>query len=96
MLVFLAALSTNRTYLGVELSAVVVAGAVQRNDLVAEDVVSGLEVAGDGQRRGELVGNQVIRDPVSVAASLEKATLRDLGPAKGRGGQRRAVAYYPY
>lgn len=69
-------------YLRVELSAVVAAGAVKGNDLVADDVVACLEVSGNGGGRSEVVLDEVIGHPGSRAAGSDQAALRDLGPAK--------------
>lgn len=56
--------------LGVCLGAVGLAGCVQRDDLVANDVVAGSNVR-EGNVPGEVVGDQVIGSPLAgVAARL--------------------------
>jgi hypothetical protein len=70
--------------LRVRLGAVSLARGVQRNDLVAQDVVAGCEV-GNRQVPGEVVLDEVVGDPgAGVVAGFPGAAL-DLGPAEGGG-----------
>jgi hypothetical protein len=66
---------------------------VQGDDLVADDVVAGLEVLGDRSAGGELVLDEVVGSPGARAARGNQTLLRDLGPAKSARGKRRAVTY---
>lgn len=75
--------------LRVVLRAVVALAAVQGDDLVADDVVAGLQVARDRGRRGEVVGDERVRHPRLPA---DDGALADLGPAQVARVLRRAVA----
>lgn len=66
--------------LRVSLSTIGLAGGVEANDLVAENVVTGLEVLGDGELPGEAITNEVVGGPVTGVASRLETLLGDLGP----------------
>jgi hypothetical protein len=68
--------------LGVGLRAVVLASRVKANDLVSENVVTGLEVSGHGELPGETVTNELIGCPHARVATRNVALLGDLGPSK--------------
>jgi hypothetical protein len=53
---------------------------VETNDLVAEKVVTGLEVLGDGELPGEAITDEVVGGPVTGVAARLEALLSDLGP----------------
>lgn len=74
--------------LRVVLGAVVGAGAVQRDDLVPDHVVAGLELGRDRQRRRVVARRQRVRRPRPRAVP----GLGDLGPRQGPGRRRRAGA----
>jgi hypothetical protein len=65
--------------LGIGLGAVGVASRVQGEDLVAEDVVAGGQVAGDVDGPGVAVADQVVRGPVAGVGARVEAGLADLG-----------------
>lgn len=79
-----------KTYLGVELSAVVTSSAVQSDDLVTDDVVAGRQVPGNRRGRSEVVADEVVGDPC-LCAGVDNTGLRDLPPAKGSGSKGCAV-----
>ncbi|KAJ3543722.1 hypothetical protein NM208_g3427 [Fusarium decemcellulare] len=66
--------------LGVGLGTVGLAGRVEGDDLVSENVVAGLEVSGDGESPREAIANQLIRSPSSRIGARDEALLGDLGP----------------
>lgn len=68
---------------GVVLSTIRVLGGVEGNDLVAENVVAGLQGRGDGDVPSEVVGDQVVRGPETGVGSIYQTTLVDLDPLKG-------------
>lgn len=69
--------------LRVVLGAVVGAGAVQGDDLVAQDVGARGQVAGDREARAEVVADEGVGDPGRAA---DDGALADLGPAEAAGG----------
>lgn len=75
--------------LHIQLRAIVVLPAVQRNDLVADDVVAGRELCGQHGGRLEVVGDEGVGDP---CAGGEDGGLGEFGPAEGGGGEGCAVA----
>ena len=68
--------------LRVVLGTVVAASAVQGDDLVAEDIVAGLEVAGEGGGGGEVVGDELVSHPGLAA---DDGALAELGPSEVSG-----------
>jgi hypothetical protein len=68
--------------LGVGLGTVVLASGVKTDDLVSEDVVTGLEVLGDGELPGVTVRDELIGSPAAGVAARDKALLGDLGPSE--------------
>lgn len=61
--------------LGVALSAILVTGRVQSNDLVAQDIVSGSNIAGDGDGPAVVVGDQVVSGPGAGSFTAINETL---------------------
>lgn len=68
---------------GVVLGTVRVLGAVERDDLVAQDVVAGLERGGDGDVVGEVVGDQVVGRPDSRVGAGDETRCVNLDPLEG-------------
>jgi hypothetical protein len=68
--------------LGVGLGTVVLASGVKTNDLVSENVVTGLEVLGDGELPGVTVRDELIGSPAAGVAARDEALLGDLGPSE--------------
>lgn len=66
--------------LRVSLGAVGLAGGVEANDLVAENVVTSLEVLGDGELPGEAITDEVVGGPVTGVTTRLQTLLSDLGP----------------
>jgi hypothetical protein len=66
--------------LRVSLGTIGLAGRVEANDLVAENVVTGLEVLGDGELPGEAIPDEVVGGPVTGVAARLEALLSNLGP----------------
>ncbi|GJC98596.1 hypothetical protein ColKHC_07422 [Colletotrichum higginsianum] len=60
--------------LGVVLGAVLLAGGVESNDLVAPDVLAGLQGGGDGDLPGEVLGDELVGSP----AAAGETSLLDL------------------
>jgi hypothetical protein len=77
--------------LGVGLGAVGLARSVQRDDFVANDVVTRGNI-GEGQVPGEVVGNQVIGSPLTGVAARLPGLGRNLGPLQARRVDGTAVA----
>lgn len=73
--------------LGVELGAALLEALVEGDDLVAEDVVSGLDVGGDLDAHAEVVLEELVVRPEAGAspagAELDLALLLDLEPLEG-------------
>lgn len=66
--------------LGVVLGTVRVLGRVESDDLVADDVVTGLERRGDGDVVGEAVVDQVVCGPGTGVGAADQTSLIDLDP----------------
>ena len=79
--------------LRVVLRAVGLVAAVQRDDLVAQDVLSWRDGFGDGKRPAVVVGDQVVRGPVARGAgAVDQPGLADLEEVERRLVDGRAVA----
>jgi hypothetical protein len=65
---------------------------VQGDDLVADHVVAGLEVLGDGRARRVVVGDQGVGDP-GAGAGRDDGGLADLGELEAASGGGSAFAY---
>lgn len=62
---------------------------MQRNDLVADDVVAGCQLSREDRRGLEVVGDECVGYPF---ARGDDGGLREFSPAEGRGGEGSAVA----
>lgn len=66
---------------------------MQGDNLVANNVVTSLQILGDGGSGGEVGLDEVVGGPGSSAAGGDQTSLRDLAPAKRARSQGRAVTY---
>ena len=68
--------------LGVGLGTVGLASGVKTDDLMSENVVTGLEVLGDGELPGVTVRDELVGGPAAGVAARDEALLCDLGPSE--------------
>ena len=68
--------------LGVGLGTVGLASGVKTDDLMSENVVTGLEVLGDGELPGVTVRDELVGGPAAGVAARDEALLGDLGPSE--------------